>query len=738
MRKRKTNPDKPTMPWSIENFSFTYAYNEVTRSNINTAEYDFKNTRGAVTYGYQPKGMSIQPFKNVDFLNSKWLKIIKDINFNPIPSSVAISANLNRSFLKTQLRNSDLGIDGINPNFEKSYTMDRAYALNWDLTERLTLDYSASANAIIDEPEGAIDSDAKRDSIRTNLKNFGRIKNYTHTIGTTFQLPFDKIPITEWISSDITYRTTFNWQAGAIGQRDTLGNYADNNRSIALAGRLDLVSLYDNIGVLKKINSPQRSRSRVRSQNAPAASDTIKQSRSLDQIPFTKILLRTLMSVRNITFNYDRTEGTVLPGFMPEVFLFGLDKNFSNPGLGFVLGGQDAGIRNRLAGNGQYAPSQFLTNPFRQDQTTTFSYSAAVEPFSEFRINLTGRKAFTQNYQEIFRNDPDSGTFISINPNRSGTYDISFNMLKTAFQSDDSNNVSPLFEKFEAYRSQIQTRLDGLNEAGTYEENSQEVVIPAFVAAYSGKDPGDINTSPFPKFPIPSWTVRYGGLSKIEALGEIFTTINISHSYSSKYNVSNFVNSPLYTLGLTLDNSISDVGLANQFNENGSLVPIFLAQQVVLSETMAPFLGLDVKTKSNWDLGFNYNRRRDIGLNLSNIQVTESTANEISLNVGFAKTGVKIPFRIKGRKESLPNELRFNMTLTINDRKTVQRRIGEDPVVTDGIRIFRLSPTLDYNISEALQLTLYFDRNVNEPRVSTSFLNARTSFGGRISFNLSQ
>lgn len=738
VRKRNTNPDKPTLPWSIENFSFTYAYNEVTRSNINTAEYDYRNTRGAVTYSYQPKEMNIQPFKNVKFLDSKWLKIIKDINFNPIPNSIAISANLNRSFLKTQLRNSDLGIEGIDPYFEKSFTMDRAYAVNWNLADRLTLDYTARANAIIDEPEGAIDTEVKRDSVANNLKRFGRIKNYTHTIASTYTLPFDKIPLTEWLSSDVTYSTVFNWQAGAIGQRDTLGNYADNTRSIALSGKVDLVNLYDNIGVLKKINSPQRSRSRVRPQNTPDAADTVKQKKSLDQIPFAKAFLRTLMSVRNITFNYDRTEGTVLPGFMPDVFLFGLDRDFSNPGLGFILGSQDAGIRNRLAGNGQYAPSQFLTNPFRQDRTTVFSYTALVEPFNEFRITLTGRKSFTDNYQEIFRSDPGTGNFISINPNRSGTYEVSFNMLKTAFKDDDSNNVSPLFENFEAFRSQVKTRLDGLNEAGTYDENSQEVVIPAFIAAYTGKTPEEVNTSPFPKFPIPGWSIRYDGLSKIEALSEVFTSISLNHSYSSKYNVSNFVNSPLYTIGLTIDNSVTDAGLANQFNENGSLVPIYLTQQIVLSESLAPFIGVNVKTKSNWDIGFNYDRIRNIGLNLSNIQVTEATNNELSVNVGFAKTGVKIPFRINGRKESLPNELIFNMVLAISDRKTVQRRIGEAPIVTDGLRIFRLSPTLDYKINDALQLTLYFDKNVNEPRVSTSFLNARTSFGGRIRFNLSQ
>ena len=735
VRKKRTT-DKVPLPLDIENFSFTYAFNEITRSNINTASYDFRNYRGGINYTYQPKELSIQPFKNVNFLNSKWLRIIKDFNFNPIPNSIVASANMNRSFLRTQLRNADLGIEGIDPYFEKSFTMDRAYAVNWNLAERLTLDYTATARAIIDEPAGDIDTEIKRDSVWNNLKSFGRIKDFNHNVRATYTLPFDKIPLTEWISADLGYNATFNWQAGAIGQRDTLGNNANNTREITLTGKFDLVSLYNNIGVLKEINSPQRSRSRARSVNTTP--DTVKTKKPITEVPFVKGLLRTLMSIRSIDFNYNKSEGTVLPGYMPDVFLFGLDKGFTNPGIGFVLGGQDAGIRDRLVRNGQYAPSEFLTSPFGQNKATVFSYNAAIEPFQDFRINLTGRKTFTENYQEIFRNDSDLDAFISVNPNRSGTYNISYLMIKTAFEKDNIDNDSPLFANFESNRSVVKDRLDLLNEAGTYSLNSQEVVIPAFVAAYSGQDPETVNTSPFPKFPIPNWSLNYRGLSKIEALSEIFTSINISHAYASRYDVSNYVNSPLYTFGLTLDNSVADAGLANQFNENGALVPVYLAQQIVLSETMAPFIGLTVKTKGNWDLGFDYSRERNIALNLSNIQVTELTSNAIQLNVGFAKTGVKIPFRINGRKESLPNELRFNMLFTVSDRKTVQRRIGESSIVTDGIRIFRLSPTLDYNISEALQLTIYFDRNVNDPRVSTSFLNARTSFGGRIRFNLSQ
>jgi cell surface protein SprA len=735
VRKRRTNEDKPKHLYDIENFSFTYAYNEVTRSNINTAGYDFRNYRGAVTYSYQPKEWFFEPFKNINVFNSKWLQIIKDINLNLIPNSIIVNGNVNRSFLKTQLRNADLNTEGLDPFFEKSFTFDRTYAVNWNLTKVLTLDYTANVNAIIDEPEGDINTDIKKDSVWTNFKNLGRLKNYTHTITSSYTLPFDKIPITSWITSTVGYSTTFNWKAGAIGQADTLGNFSDNTRIATINGKFDLVALYNNIGLLKKINSPTRSRARPQSINA---NDTIKQKKSMVEIPAIKGLLRAIMMVRNVNFDYAVAQGTVLPGYMPEVFLFGLDREMTNPSLGFIVGGQNPAIRTQLAENGLYAQSTFLTAPFQQNKNINFNYGALIEPFTDFRVNLTGKVTHSQNYQEIFRRDEGSDQFLSINPNRTGTYGISYNMIRTAFQKDDENDESPLFANFENFRSVLKGRLDQENDAGTYDVNSQEVVIPAFLAAYSGQNPDEVKTSAFPKLPIPGWSLSYRGLTKIEALKELFSSIQLSHAYKSDYSVSNYVNSALYTNNLTLDNNTSDFGLASQFNEEGSLVPIFTSQQVVLTERFSPLVGVNIRTTNSWNFNMDYSMERNVALNLSNIQVTERSASDVNITVGYTKAGVKIPFRIRGRKETLPNELRFNMGLRISDSKTVQRRIAEESIVTDGIKIYRLSPTVEYNISDALQVSFYFERNLNEPRVTTSFLNARTAFGGRIRFSLSQ
>ncbi len=745
IRKRRTNTTKAPTPIDIENFSFTYAYNEVTRSNINTASYDFKNYRGAVNYAFQPKEMFIEPFKNAKWLDSPFLKLIKDINFNPIPNSIVINGNVNRNFLKTQLRNSDLTTEGIDPYFEKSFLFDRSYAVNWNLTRALTIDYRANAQAIIDEPEGDLDTEVKKDSVRSNFWRMGRIRDFGQSIDVNYTLPFDKIPITDWINADLTYSANFGWKAGAIGQADSLGHVINNNRQVTLTGKVDLVKLYNKIGVLKKINTPTRNRTRARP-TARAANDTTEVKKTIEDRKLLKGIMRALMSVRNITFNYDVSQGTLLPGYSQNVFLFGLDRDFSNPSLGFVFGSQDPNIRHRIAENNLFATSSFLTTPFAQDKNTTFTYSAAVEPFTDFRLTVTGRKSHSQNYQEIFRretSDPGSTT-ISVNPNRSGSYGISFFMMKTAF-TKDAGNESSLFRNFEQFRTNVKNRLDGINDAGTYDINAQEVTIPAFIAAYTGNSPDEVKLTAFPKIPIPNWSLRYGGLTKVPSLAKIFSTISVNHSYSSRFDVSNYANSLLYSNDITrdnniftLDNNISSSPLASQFNDAGSLVPVYIAQQVVLSERFSPLIGITVRTKSNWDFSIDYSQERNIALNLSNVQVTAQSAKDLDIKIGFAKSGVQIPFRINGRKEKLPNELRFNMGLVIRDSKTVQHRIGENSTITDGIMIFRLSPTIDYSVSEKLQISFYFERNVNEPRVSTSFLNARTAFGGRIRFSLSQ
>src|SRR5690606_6013650 len=169
------NPEKETNRiYDLENFSASYAYGSVAQSNIQTQSYVFETYRGNLAYNYQPNPLIVEPFKDIGFLDNKYLQLIKYINFNFVSSMLSERVDVDRTYMKTQNRNDELNTAGVDPLFQKSFFINRFYSLNWDLTENLSLDFSSSVNAVVDEPEGELDTEAKLDSLRANIKRLGR------------------------------------------------------------------------------------------------------------------------------------------------------------------------------------------------------------------------------------------------------------------------------------------------------------------------------------------------------------------------------------------------------------------------------------------------------------------------------------------------------------------------------------------------------------------------------------
>ncbi|GAB3655018.1 cell surface protein SprA [Echinicola sediminis] len=731
VKKIKKEDNEKNRLYDLSNFSFSYAYGLVKQSNINTEDYTFETYKGNITYSYQPSPMVVEPFKNWELLESPYLQLIKDFNLNLAPSLVTARVDVDRRFMRTQYRNDQLGTNGVDPLFQKSFYINRFYSLNWDLTKNLSVDYTARVNAIVDEPEGDLDTEAKQDSVRNNFKDFGRTTNYNHSLVANYRIPTDKIPFLDWVSADIRYEATYSWLTGSIGQKDTLGNVLQNTRDRAFNGKLDLIKLYNKVNKLKALNAPKRPT--IPGRRSSDAQDSINTDGVFNG------LLKFAMMVKEITGRYNITEGTFLPGYMENTGLFGLDRSFMNPGLGFIFGSQSSDIRYDLANQGLMAPSNELTQTFRQNQSKNLQINAIIEPIKDLRITLDMRKRETGQYAEIFRReDATSENYVSINPNRLGAYNISYNMIKTAFAKDDADNNSPLFRDFERYRSIIKTRLEAQNPGGEYELNGQDVLVPAFLAAYSGQSAEEVKLSPFPKFPLPNWRLEYRGLSRIPVFQEHFSSINLTHNYTSAYDVSNFSNSLLYQSGLELYNSLQNYPMASITDEFGSYIPVFIFNQVVLSERFAPLVGIDVLTKNRMSISFEYNTERNVGLNFSNAQVTEQSSHDFRFDLGYTKSGVKIPFKVQGRQEVLDNDLEIRISTSIVDTQTLQRKTEQGSTVTSGNLNLQIRPTVGYIINQNLKITMYFDRMVNDPRISTAFRRSSTAFGGQLRFNLGQ
>jgi cell surface protein SprA len=730
VRKNKNPNNEKNKVYDLSNFSFSYAHGSVRQSNINTESFRFETYLGNIAYVYQPKPMVLEPFKNVSWLGGEKFKLINDINFNFVPTSFSARVDVDRRFIRTQYRNDQLTTDGVDPFFQKSFFINRTYNLNWDLTKNLRVDYAARVMAVVDEPEGDIDTESKRDSLRNNIRSFGRTTNYSHNVNLNYKIPLDKIAAFDWIGVDYRYSATYGWLTGAIGQRDTLGNVIQNTRDQSFVGKLDFVKLYNKNAKYRALNAPKRPT--IPGRTSVSAEDTIG-------TPFTRNIVKLLTMIKDVNFRYSVVEGTFLPGYMAETGILGLDRSFMNPGFGFIFGSQDPSIRFGLANQGLMAPSSELTQLFRQNSTRNLQINSLVEPFRDFRITFEAKKRETGDYTEIFRNSSTNpGEFTPLSPNRMSGYSITYSMIRTTLARNDQNNNSPLFTDFEQNRSIIQSRLNAQNPGGEYALNGQDVLTLSFLSAYGGRDPNTISLNPFPKIPLPNWRLDYKGLSQIPALKEYFSSINITHGYTSTYDVSNFSNSLLYQTGLELYNRIQNLPQANLVNEFGQFIPVFVLNQVVLSERFAPLVRVDMLTKDRLNIVMEYNSERNIGLNFSNAQVTEQTSRDFGFDLGYTKAGVKIPFKIQGRQEILENDLQIRINTRVVDTRQIQRKIEGESTVTNGNLNISIRPTIGYIISKSLNITFYFDRIINDPRVTTAFRRSSTAFGGQLRFNLAQ
>lgn len=783
VQKIKVKPNAKKHIYDVENLSATVAYSDVNRANVNIQSYNSRNYRAGLGYNYNLANSNIQPLKKVDGpFKSPYLKLIKEMNFSPLPASITLRGDLDRTIIKTQYSNGiESGrhnIDGIIPTFEKRFLFNRNYAMSWNFTKSISFNYSANVNAIVDEPGGDINDDlisssrpnfTKRDSVMFNLTRGGRTKNFVQNARLNYKLPLDKFPLTSFLSADASYNAGFNFNAGAAGRKtDSLGNTAQNNRDLTLNARADLAKIYNKVKFLSKLNQPPAPKP------VPNPKDTSKKAPPPPELRGLKFVARLLTMVKSVNATYQQTEGTVLPGYKGKPRYFGLDDS-QNEGslytdfLPFILGSQD----NRIYRNPDFADkymskAQNLSNFVAQNRTNNINGRATIEPFRDFRIQLDAKVSYTSAYQELFKYNTTSDTsspfynrFESLAPTRSGNYNISFMSIGTFFVADNSDNTNAVFNEFQSNRNVILERLKDGNptieaqENGTqktdfrYDKNHQDVLIPAFLAAYSGKDATKSGLSAFPRIPLPNWRLDYAGLGNIfPGLKKIFPSISITHAYSSTYNVGNFTSNGKYnnTNDIRKDfpfeylNPSQPIGVAKpdsaaDFKNN--FAPINVINSVSIIDRFTPFLGVNMKTKNNMNFRVEYKTDRNVTLSIANSQINENRSSEFVFGYGYTKANLKLPFMYRGRTIVIKNDVQFRVDISRRDSKITQRRLDDSPVVTQGVTTYQVTPNIGYQLNQRLNIQIYCEYRLTIPKISTSFRQSTFQFGVRLRFSLS-
>ncbi len=263
VKKIKTDGKKP-MPWSVTNLDFTYSYMQTLSHNPLIEQDELRRTRGAVGYAYAPQVRPVEPFKRFIKSNSRWLAIIRDFNFNYAPSQISFRADIFRQFGATRPRNVGGGPYKIPETYNKYFTFDRFYILQWNLTRSLSMDFSATNNARIDEPAGRIDTDSKKDSVRKALFRGGRTTNYQQDFTLNYNVPTNKIPLLDWTSMRASYNSKYNWLAASLLAKE-LGNKLSNTQTRSLNGELKFEELYNKNKTIRalqnRVGGPRKSKS---------------------------------------------------------------------------------------------------------------------------------------------------------------------------------------------------------------------------------------------------------------------------------------------------------------------------------------------------------------------------------------------------------------------------------------------------------------------------------------------
>ena len=505
---------------------------------------------------------------------------------------------------------------------------------------------------------------------------------------------------------------------------------------------------------MKKLNKKQRVRN-IAPRNMLEMEAEKEDTTETPKINYLKVIidntLRMLMGVRNVSASYSESNGTLLPGFMLSPVALGMDWNSMAPGMDFVFGSQ-RDIRDDAAKNDWLTKDPVFNSAYMTKYTQNLSLRSTIEPITDFRIELTGNRNFSENHQEYFRVN-ENEEWESFSPMETGSFSISYLTISTAFIKNEKDHSNKIFENFKEYRLTIAMRLannnyknwkhtfmldsvSGINYPSGYGPASQDVLIPAFLAAYSGQNPDNIGLSPFPKIPKPNWRITYNGLSKIKFLKKYFKSVNLGHAYRSSYNVGSYTTNVLYK-----EDQDGFQKIRNELGER-NFIPKREINQISITEQFSPLININMTWNNSILTKFEIKRTRNLSMSFANNQLTEVSSKEIIVGFGYRIKNVVLYVKSiggGGRKKRLESDINIKADVSVRNNKTVLRKLIENTdQISSGQQVISINTSADYMISEQFTVRAFFDKIINNPFVSSQYKNSNTNAGISIRFTLAQ
>lgn len=863
------------MPYDPANFSFTYSHAHQHTTGETTVREQRDNWRGALDYSWTPVYKSWEPFKKIKN-KSKWLDILKRFGLNWLPQNLAFNTEMTHETYELQERDMEsLTKSQLPITFSDQFLWNREFALRWDLTKNLHMNFQSATHAQVDVPYPDVNTDlyadqyhawkdsVYRSAVLNSVRTWGTPLDYSQSFTASYKVPLNLLPVFDWVNTDASYSSNYSWERGMEDENgNSYGNTVNTHRELTLNGSFNLVKLYNHVPFLKKVNEKfNRTMSRSQYERKkqekekkkkdarelaadpkkalpknrkafekeitllPDTSFNIRHGKNskrlivsaktadgkLFPIKYKKVdnnqikliskvdsaqkikisvlakepleekswyktwqtVARLAMMVRNVSFNYRSSYQLTLPGFTPSIGdAFGQKKVGSMaPGLDFAFGLVDDDYIGKARENDWLLRNDSVATPATTSKTDNLQLRMTLEPVKDLKIDLSAIRTQTtqKSIQYMYEGTPTT---------QSGSFQMSTISLSTAFEGmGDANSGyrSKTFEKFvnslAGYRDRVEAQYAGtVYPAGSslsggkfdasrtpVNQYSGDVMIPAFLNAYTSMGGNSLSLFPALSRLLPNWTVRYSGLGKLPWFRDHFKSVNINHSYKSIFAVGS------YNSYSTYQEYMNGLGFINDASTgNPSPSSMFNISQVSINEAFSPLLGMDVTFNNNMTLKGEYRQTRVLNLSMTSVQLNEALSKDWVIGMGYRINNfslfeggarkLKAKMGAGNRKDNrnatansqqmrgTNHDLNLRLDFSFRKQAAIVRDIATmTSSASSGNNALKLSFSADYTFSKLLTMSFYYDRQTNTPLLSSSSYPTTTQdFGLSIKFSLTR
>jgi len=559
-----------------------------------------------------------------------------------------------------------------------------------------------------------------------------------------------------------------NGGANAGGGNNNTGGGSDSTLHSRFPG-VNLSKMSDDqidslVQVMNEEDRAKAAAEKAKKKAARKAARKLRRSKPPELTPTEIALGRILTMVNRVTLNYTQTAGTILPGYLDSTRFMGVN-NYSNaPGYNFVYGYQPTATwLASEAAAGRLTRDSLFNAQFQQTYSRNISATAALQPVKDLRIDLSLLQTYSKSYSVLYADttgnpngSPNAPQFHEFNPYQNGSFNISYIASLSSLFQKNTGVGSNIYNQFLTNGPIISQRLgaanpytlgmpDPLNPGYTkgYGPYSQDVLIPSFIAAYSGKsasteplidyNSNSVQDNPFKYYnPLPNWKLTYNGLSKIPFFASFLTSLVVNHAYTGTMSMNGFSSNLLFNdlYGLGFPSFIDSV--------SHNYVPFFQVPNVTISQAFNPLIGFDASFKNHLTATFQVRVSKMESLSLIDYQIAQTQSTEYVVGIGYRKKGIRLPFKVLG-VQKLKNELIFKLDLGLSDNMNTNSFFADNiSVVSSGQKVIRISPTVDYSVTQKLTLHFFYDRQQTIPYVSSSYPTTTTRAGVTLRFIFAQ